>query len=57
MQIEVRQWVIRAISHVRSVYILFTKVQRVNGRLHPCSFVAALESLQVLQKDPGLRGR
>ena len=56
MQIKVKQWVIRSVSHVRSVYILITKVQRLNGHLHPCSFVAALESLQVLQKDPGLRG-
>ena len=57
MQIKVKQWVIRSVSHVRSVYILITKIRRLNGRLHPCSLVAALESLQFLQNDPGLRGR
>ena len=53
---QVKQWVIRPVSHERSVYILITKIRRLNDRLHPCSFVAALKTLQVLHKDPGLRG-
>ncbi len=48
--------VIRAVSHEQSVYILITKARRLNSRLNPCSFVAALNTLQVLHKDPGLRG-
>ncbi len=52
---QVKQWVIRPVSHERSVYILITKVRSLNGRLHACSFVAALTTLQVLHKDPGLR--
>ena len=42
---QVKQWVIRPVSHERSVYILITNVRRLNSRLHPCSFVAALKTL------------
>ncbi len=56
---QVKQWIIRPVSHERSVYIFITKVRRLNGRLHPCCFVAALYKracMQVLHKNPGLRG-
>ena len=35
-------------SHERPVYILITKVGRLNGRLHLCSFATLLHSI----KDP-----
>ncbi len=56
-----KQWIIKPVCHERSVYILITNVRCSNGRLHPCSFVMLLhyirsETLQVVRRDPGLRG-
>ncbi len=45
---RVKQWIIRPVSHERSVYILIRKFRRLNGRLQPCSFVTLLHPI----KDP-----
>ncbi len=45
---QVKQWIIRPVSHEPSVHMLIRKFRRLNGRLHPCGFVTLLHPI----KDP-----